>query len=174
MDAFLLGRGSDGMILRSGETELTGKGIEGFVSQLKEYTRMLVALLPEGDPDVLHLAVQQGLFTRSMFEDRRELHELGRRLLEARRSPSWTVLGKIPKTPYESSYGVRQVIAEVDAGRYRPPRVALARLAKYMSPALVAAAMGLAGCDGRSVGTAHDASEPVMPYAAPPPIDPTE
>jgi len=82
MDAFLLGRGSEGMILRSGDTELTGKGIEGFVSQLKEYTRMLRALLPEGDPDVLHLAVQQGLFTRAMFEDRRELLEFGRSLLE--------------------------------------------------------------------------------------------
>lgn len=116
---------------------------------------------------------------------------------------------------------LRQVMAEVDAGRYRPPRVALARLAKYMSPALVAAAMGLAGCDSQKVGTARDASqhdaaqqldagnidpygvvvqdagpqdasaqdagpqdadifdarpdsEPVMPYASPPPIEPTE
>lgn len=111
---------------------------------------------------------------------------------------------------------LRQVMAEVDAGRYRPPRVSLARLARYMSPALVAAAMGLAGCDSESVGSARDASqqdaaqpldagnidpygvvvqdggvpdagpldadifdarpdsEPVMPYASPPPIEPTE
>ena len=82
MDEFLMRRGSDGMQVKSGDTELTGKAIESFVSQLKEYSRMLGALLPEGDPDVLHLAVQMGEFTRAMFEDRREVHELGRRLLD--------------------------------------------------------------------------------------------
>jgi len=82
MDEFLMRRGCDGMTVKSGDRLLTGEYIEGFVRQLKEYTRMLGALLPEGDPDVLHLAVQQGEFTRAMFEDRRELHELGRQLVE--------------------------------------------------------------------------------------------
>jgi DNA gyrase subunit B len=82
MDEFLLRRGSDGMSVRGGDTELTGEAIGGFVRQLKEYSRMLDALLPEGDPDVLHLAVNRNGFTRAMFEDRRELHELGSQLIE--------------------------------------------------------------------------------------------
>lgn len=82
MEEFLMGRGCEGMSVRSGDTSLTGEAIEGFVRLLKEYSRMLGALLPEGDPDVLHLAVQRGDFTRAMFEDRRDLQELGRQLVD--------------------------------------------------------------------------------------------
>ncbi len=81
MDEFLMGRGSDGMVVKSGDTSLTGEEIQKFVRQLKEYSRMLEALLPEGDPDVLHLAVQRGEYTRAMFEDRQELKDLGRQLV---------------------------------------------------------------------------------------------
>ncbi len=82
MDEFLMQRGCDGMSVKSDSEELTGEAIQGFMKRLKEYTRMLGALLPEGDPDVLHLAVQHGDFNRELFEDRRELHDFGQRLVD--------------------------------------------------------------------------------------------
>ncbi|MFH2007279.1 MAG: DNA topoisomerase (ATP-hydrolyzing) subunit B [bacterium] len=81
MDEYLLRRGREGLSLVSREKELEGEAIEPFVKTLREYSRMLKGLLPEGDPELLHLVVERGGYTREMFEDRRELHELGRALL---------------------------------------------------------------------------------------------
>ena len=62
---------------------------------------------------------------------------------------------------------LEEVIADLDAGRLRPPG---RRLVRLLGPPLLAVGLGLgaAGCDGRNLGIAEDdaATQPVEPQRA--------
>lgn len=55
---------------------------------------------------------------------------------------------------------LREVMADIEEGRVPKPRPRRSRLTPWLFPPLLAASLGLAACDDRSVGTSGDATVP--------------
>jgi len=83
LDEYLIGRGGAGLEVRSAGSEpVRGEEVQRLVQDLKRYVRLLERLVPEGDPDVLHLVVTGGPWSEDTFADRARVEALGESLLE--------------------------------------------------------------------------------------------